>query len=100
MKKILKCRSNKEYKGVENDWNGLDKLSAKDDIEFYGSILNQIDNAMEFIKKHMSNGWVKEGGKLARRTIPEYDLDAMREALINAEAHRLSDASDNLCYAK
>lgn len=69
-------------------WEGLDKLSAKDDIEFYGSILDQIDNAMEFIKKHMSNGWVKEGGKLARRTIPEYDLDAMREAIINAEAHR------------
>ena len=43
---------------------------------------------MEFIKKHMSNGWVKEGGRLARRTIHEYDLDAMREALINAEAHR------------
>lgn len=36
----------------------------------------------------MSNGWVKEDGKLARRTIPEYDLDTMREALINAEAHR------------
>lgn len=35
----------------------------------------------------MSNGWVKEG-KLARREISEYDLDAMREALINAEAHR------------
>ncbi len=69
-------------------WDGLDKLSAKDDIEFYGSILDQIDNAMEFIKKHMSNGWIKEGGKLARRTIPEYDLDAMREAIINAEAHR------------
>ncbi len=69
-------------------WDGLDKLSAKDDIEFYGSILDQIENAMEFIKKHMSNGWVKEGGKLARRTIPEYDLDAMREAIINAEAHR------------
>lgn len=43
---------------------------------------------MEFVKKHMSNGWVKEGGKLARRTIPEYDLDAMRETIINAEAHR------------
>lgn len=69
-------------------WDGLDKLSAKDDIEFYGSILDQIDNAMEFVKKHMSNGWVKEGGKLARRTIPEYDLDAMREAIINAEVHR------------
>lgn len=42
---------------------------------------------MEFVKKHMSNGWVKEG-KLARRQIPEYDLDSLREALINAEAHR------------
>lgn len=69
-------------------WNGLEKISAKDDIEYYGSILEQIDNSMEFIKKHMSNGWVKEGGKLARREIPEYDLDALREALINAEAHR------------
>ena len=69
-------------------WNGLDKISAKDDIEFYGSVLEQIDKSMEFIKKHMSNGWVKEGGRLARREIPEYDLDALREALINAEAHR------------
>ena len=68
-------------------WNGLDKISAKDDVEYYGSILNQIDNAMEFVKKHMSNGWVKEG-KLARREIPEYDLDSIREALVNAEAHR------------
>ena len=42
---------------------------------------------MEFVKKHMSNGWVKEG-KLARREIPEYDLDSIREALVNAEAHR------------
>ena len=68
-------------------WNGLEKISAKDDIEFYGSVLEQIDNSMEFIKKHMSNGWIKEG-KLARKEIPEYDLDALREALINAEAHR------------
>ena len=68
-------------------WNGLDKISAKDDVEYYGSILNQIDTAMEFVKKHMSNGWVKEG-KLARREIPEYDLDSIREALVNAEAHR------------
>lgn len=68
-------------------WNGMDKISAKDDIEYYGSVLVQIENSMEFIKKHMSNGWVKEG-KLARKEIPEYDLDALREALINAEAHR------------
>ena len=68
-------------------WNGLDKISAKDDVEYYGSVLSQIDNAMEFVKKHMSNGWIKEG-KLARKEIPEFDLDSIREALINAEAHR------------
>ena len=65
----------------------MDKISAKDDVEYYGSVLSQIDNAMEFVKKHMSNGWIKEG-KLARKEIPEFDLDSIREALINAEAHR------------
>lgn len=59
-------------------WNGLGKIIAKDDIEYYGSILNQIDNSMEFIKKHMSNGWIKNG-ELARKEIPEYDLSALRE---------------------
>ena len=68
-------------------WDGLDKISAKDDIEFYGSVLSQIENTMNFVKKHMSNGWIKEG-KVTRREIPEYDLDALREAIINAEAHR------------
>lgn len=59
-------------------WDGLEKIIAKDDIEYKGSILNQIDNAMEFVKKHMSNGWIKEGN-LARKEIPEYDLSALRE---------------------
>ena len=33
---------------------------------------------MEFVKKHMSNGWIKDEN-LARREIPEYDLSALRE---------------------
>ena len=33
--------------GLFSNSSRLDKLSAKDDIEFYGSILDQIDNAME-----------------------------------------------------
>ena len=68
-------------------WNGLNKDSAIDDVELYGSILIQIEKAMEFIKKHMSKGWIKDGS-LTRKEVLEYDLNALREALINAEAHR------------
>lgn len=32
-------------------WNGLKKISAKDDVELYGSVLNQIEKSMEFVKK-------------------------------------------------
>lgn len=35
----------------------------------------------------MSSGWIRDG-ELARRELPEYDLSALREILINAEAHR------------
>ena len=59
-------------------WSGLQKIVAKDDIEFHGSILEQIDKAIEFVKKHMSVGWIREG-KPARRNIEEYSLDAIRE---------------------
>ena len=35
----------------------------------------------------MSNGWTRVG-EIRRKNIPEYDLNAIREAVINAEAHR------------
>ena len=68
-------------------WDGLEKIDAKDDIEYYGSIISQIKNTMEFVKKHMSNGWTRTG-EVRRKNIPEYDLEAVREAVINAESHR------------
>lgn len=68
-------------------WNGVKKISAKDDVEFRGCILLQIENALEFIKKHISTGWDRNG-ELARKVIQEYDLAALREAIINAVAHR------------
>lgn len=68
-------------------WNGLKKITAKDDIEYKGSILLQIAEALKFIKKHISTGW-ERNGQLARTIIEEYDLSALREAIINAVAHR------------
>ncbi len=68
-------------------WNGLKKISAKDDIEYRGSILLQIEEALNFIKKHISTGW-ERNGELARTVIQEYDLAALREGIINAVAHR------------
>lgn len=68
-------------------WDGLNKIIAKDDVEYYGSILSQIECAIEFIKKHMSIGWIREEN-LAHTEIQEYDLVALREAIVNAEAHR------------
>lgn len=63
-------------------WNGTEKIIAKDDMEFYGSVLQQIQNAIEFIKKHISTGWDRDGD-LARKVIQEYDLAALREGIIN-----------------
>lgn len=63
-------------------WNGTEKIIAKDDTEYNGSILNQIQNAIDFIKKHISTGW-QRNGELAREIVHEYDLSALREAIIN-----------------
>ena len=60
-------------------WEGLDKDIAKDDVEYYGSVLEHIDNALEFVKKHASFGWIREGGKAAHTNIAEYDLESVRE---------------------
>lgn len=68
-------------------WNGTKKITAKDDIEYRGSILSQIENAIRFIKKHISTGW-ERNGELSRTVIQEYDLAALREGIINAVAHR------------
>lgn len=59
-------------------WKGKEKIISKDNIECYGSILKQIKDAVEFIKKHISISCERE-----ERVIEEYDIVALREAIIN-----------------
>lgn len=68
------------YRGAEND--PADQLDAKD---FDGPISQQVWDAFEFVKRHMSVPAAKE---LGRVDYPQYSLRAVFEAVVNAVAHR------------
>lgn len=63
-----------------------------DDRLIEGTIIEQIDEAMDFIKKNI-NVRFEITGKPRREEIWDYPLDALREAVINAVCHR--DYADN-----
>ena len=71
-------------------WNGKTKTSldseAIDDKEINGSIVQQLFSSLEFIKNNMKIKWHKSG--IYRIDKPDYDLEAVREALVNALIHR------------
>jgi len=52
----------------------------------HGTLLEQIDQAEEFLKRHMRVGARTEG--FHRVDEPDYSLEALREAVVNAVAHR------------
>ena len=68
------------YSGTERDAN--DQLDA---VDFTGSLDQQINDAFEFVRKNMRIGAVK---KVGRQDVPQYDLGAVFEAIVNAVAHR------------
>lgn len=68
------------YSGTERDAN--DQLDAAD---FTGPLDQQINGALEFVRKNMRIGAVK---KVGRQDVPQYDLGAVFEAIVNAVAHR------------
>ena len=68
------------YSGTERDAN--DQLDA---VDFTGPLDQQINDAFEFVRKNMRIGAVK---KVGRQDVPQYDLGAVFEAIVNAVAHR------------
>ena len=58
-----------------------------DDRMIGGTIIEQIEEAMDFIRKNINVEFVMTG-KPAREEIWDYPLEALREAVINAVCHR------------
>ncbi|MGP8337758.1 MAG: RNA-binding domain-containing protein [Methanosarcinaceae archaeon] len=58
-----------------------------DDRMIVGTVFEQIDEAMDFIRKNINVEFVMTG-KPERDQIWDYPLEALREALINAVCHR------------
>jgi len=64
-----------------------DETTIIDDSLIDGTIIGQVDKALEFIKRHLKLKF-EITGKPRRKEEWEYPLDALREAVINAICHR------------
>jgi len=64
-----------------------DEISVLDDRMVSGTIIEQVNDAMEFIRKNIRVAFVMTG-EPARKQIWDYPVEALREAVINAVCHR------------
>ena len=68
-----------------------ERLTILDSVRFTGSILGLMEKAVHYISESMD--WRAEfNGNISRIEIPEVPLNAIREAVINAFAHRDMEA--------
>ncbi len=79
-------------------FNGTNKIEFKDRKEFNGSIIKQIDDVFEYFD--LFNKVNSKIVGLQRIDVKDYPTYSLREALLNAVTHNLSEASDNVCYEK
>jgi len=73
----------------------LDKTQIIDDLMIETDLINQVDESMKFITRHIIVRYEFEG-KPKRKEVWEYPLEALREAVINAIVHRDYTASSNV----
>ena len=65
---------------------GTDKVHILDRKDFAGGIVADIEDAMRFIERNTRTAYRIEG--LRRENVPEYPMNALREAITNAVMHR------------
>ena len=59
-----------------------------DASDITGPLDRQVFDACRFVARNMKTAAFKGGERLGRRDVPQYDLSAVFEALVNAVAHR------------
>jgi ATP-dependent DNA helicase RecG len=68
----------------------------KDSLTLKSDLFSQLDNAMEFIKKHLNKAYIISGD-IQREERWDYPLDAIREIVVNSIVHRdYRDSSDSV----
>jgi len=67
-------------------YKGTEKLHILDKKDFYGNIIQNIEDAVMFVKRHINIEYKIEN--LRREEIPEIPDIALREAIVNAVCHR------------
>ena len=68
-------------------YKGKEKVEVLDRKDFNEDIISNIDDAMNFLKNHIPVRY-EMTGMPRRKEVPEIPFDALREAIINAVAHR------------
>jgi len=66
---------------------GVDEISVLDDRMVTGTIIEQVNGSMEFIRKNIRVAFVMTG-EPERKQVWDYPVEALREAVINAICHR------------
>lgn len=59
-----------------------------DDQVFQGPLVNMLNNVIDFVNRNVALTARFDGDRLRRQDLPEYPMYALREALVNAFAHR------------
>ncbi|MDR1827992.1 MAG: putative DNA binding domain-containing protein [Methylobacteriaceae bacterium] len=71
-------------------WNGLKKgglyIDALDSDEFQSNAISLLTDSLKFVRHNSSVKWKKTGS--GRVELPDYPLEAVHEALVNALVHR------------
>jgi predicted HTH transcriptional regulator len=73
------------YRGEDSSSESSDSPYQLDAADITGPLDQQVDQALRFVARNMRTAAVKSIG---RHDIPQYDLTAIFEALVNAVAHR------------
>ncbi len=68
-------------------YKGIEKVDVLDRRDFNEDLISSIDRTMNFLKQYIPLRY-EMTGEPRRREIPEIPYEALREAIINATAHR------------